>query len=408
MLNLFRKTVFSFLLVGLILGGRNAFAQQNFETFAQEFQKWKTNQTEEFNNYVKQLNKEFKQYLKIYREEFRKYKEKILKEWDKAEVSDRHKFVFYKDGFKTKEIINYEKGYIEISTITEASPEKAKLKLKKELVSLLLMKKNEAFQKDTLLRNVEKRVTKLKFVKTGKIEPEPMISDIILNKKLPSKQEVMKFVNKAMKKNKIVVKKTKKGKRVYTIKIPFPKDLVVKKAKKYKPYVRDYTRRYKIEPALVYAIIHTESSYNPLAQSPIPAYGLMQIVPQTAGKDASRIVYGRPVLLAPSYLFNSKNNIQIGTAYVYLLYYNYLKGIKNPKVRMYCAISAYNGGIGRVFKVLTGTTRIKKAIKKINQMSEEEIYRILITRMPEETKNYLRRVYARYKIYKKITEGGVL
>jgi len=67
-----------------------------------------------------------------------------------------------------------------------------------------------------------------------------------------------------------------------------------------------------------------------MAKSSVPAYGLMQIVPQSAGLDATEFVYGKPVLLSPSYLYNDKNNVNIGTAYLHILNYRYLKKIKNP------------------------------------------------------------------------------
>ena len=44
-------------------------------------------------------------------------------------------------------------------------------------------------------------------------------------------------------------------------------------------------RRYNLEPELIYAIIETESSFNPYAVSHANAYGLMQVVASTAGRD---------------------------------------------------------------------------------------------------------------------------
>ena len=82
----------------------------------------------------------------------------------------------------------------------------------------------------------------------------------------------------------------------------------------------------------------------------MPAYGLMQIVPESAGKDATQQLFGQPKLLAPSYLYNSDNNIQVGTTYLNILYYRYLRKIENPTSRLYCTIAAYNTGAGNVAK----------------------------------------------------------
>ena len=62
-----------------------------------------------------------------------------------------------------------------------------------------------------------------------------------------------------------------------------------------------------------------------MARSHIPAYGLMQIVPKTAGIDAYQYLYNKKRLLSSSYLYNSENNIEIGSAYLHILYYKYLK-----------------------------------------------------------------------------------
>ena len=207
-----------------------------------------------------------------------------------------------------------------------------------------------------------------------------------------------------MKKAKISKRKGKiKGENIFSVKIKLPPKRILIKAKKYKPLAEKHAKKYKLSKALILAIIHTESSFNPLARSPIPAYGLMQIVPQTAGKDATRIIYGRPVLLSPSYLYNDRKNILVGSTYLYLLYHKYLKYIKDPISRLYCTIAAYNTGAGNVARAFTGTTNLRKAIRIINRMSPGQVYITLLRRLPyDETKHYLKKVSKRIRIYQNL------
>jgi soluble lytic murein transglycosylase-like protein len=61
---------------------------------------------------------------------------------------------------------------------------------------------------------------------------------------------------------------------------------------------------YKLEPALVLAIMATESNFDPLAESPRKAQGLMQLIPGTAARFAVRDV------------FDPVQNIRGGMAYL--------------------------------------------------------------------------------------------
>ncbi len=96
---------------------------------------------------------------------------------------------------------------------------------------------------------------------------------------------------------------------------------------KYADIVQRASRRYDIPEDLIYAIIKTESSFNPYAVSWANAYGLMQVVPKTAGADVFKLVKKRSGTPSPEYLFNPENNIDTGTAYFYILKNRYLKNV---------------------------------------------------------------------------------
>merc|ERR1712065_121171 len=132
-----------------------------------------------------------------------------------------------------------------------------------------------------------------------------------------------------------------------------PPKTMIKKARLYKDDVNKNAYEQKIREALVFAIMHSESSFNPMARSHIPAFGLMQIVPRSAGIDSYKYLYGKRKVVSSTYLYDSKKNIKMGSAYLHLLQYKYLSHIKDPISKLYCVIAAYNTGAGNVAKAFT-------------------------------------------------------
>ena len=61
-----------------------------------------------------------------------------------------------------------------------------------------------------------------------------------------------------------------------------------RQAEQYRPVVEKYADRYNLSPDLVFAIIYTESDFDPDLISNRSAHGLMQVVPDTAGGEVHR------------------------------------------------------------------------------------------------------------------------
>ena len=380
-------------------------AQETYDEFLQNEQESlkeaQVKEQEDFKNYIKETNREFEEYKKVFMEEFNKFKSDVAKHWDSVEYTDRKKWVEYSKDYNTKKVFNFENGKLRIEVSGKVNNPQERIK--KELKDFLTEDKKEAFRRDPVARNVEEKIrNKFKNAKTGSIEKNPILAPIVLGKSTLKKSELQEGINRLLKKGKILTKKTKKGE-VIVFTVNIPPGHVLKKAKQYKPIVIKEAKKRKVSPALVFAIIHTESYFNPMARSWVPAYGLMQIVPNTAGKDASTIIYGKPVVLSPSYLYNAENNIKIGTAFLYLLYYKYFKDVHDPESRLYCTIAAYNTGVGNVAYAFTKSTNLKKAIGYINKMKPKEVYEALIRNLPSsETRDYLKKVTSRIIIYKNL------
>lgn len=100
----------------------------------------------------------------------------------------------------------------------------------------------------------------------------------------------------------------------------------------------------EIDPFLIAAVIRTESKFNTRAQSPKGAYGLMQMMPETANWVAEQM--DLPGDFTPEQLGNPDINIRMGTWYLSSL----KKEFKGNEVLM---LAAYNGGRGNVKQWMT-------------------------------------------------------
>jgi soluble lytic murein transglycosylase-like protein len=93
--------------------------------------------------------------------------------------------------------------------------------------------------------------------------------------------------------------------------------------------VREAAERHNVDPALVRAVIETESNWNPAALSRKGASGLMQLIPTTAQR------------FGVNDSFNPKQNVDAGVHYLKTLLERY-----NGNLDL--ALAAYNAGEGAV------------------------------------------------------------
>jgi len=92
-----------------------------------------------------------------------------------------------------------------------------------------------------------------------------------------------------------------------------------------KKIVEDVAARHKVDPALVNAVISTESGWNPQARSRKGAVGLMQLIPGTA----QRFGAGNP--------YDPAQNVEAGTTYLKALLDRYDGDLTR-------SLAAYNAG----------------------------------------------------------------
>jgi membrane-bound lytic murein transglycosylase C len=303
----------------------------------------------------------------------------ISKQWgdNNIRVPRKKEYVKYMQNYKSRALIDFDKGIITVETLAD------KKSLKNAIVT-------------TLLLPDDPRGADLFNAKKVKLGSTPYLLGEVKddqNKNIRYVWRANRYASILLKKNYGTksIQKGRKNIKVNFVEFPMVKDHADIRVRKFKPYIKKYARDYGVSENLVYAIIKTESNFNQFAVSNAGAYGLMQIVPKSAGKDAYKYIKGKDISPSKSYLFDAKNNIELGVAYLDLLDKKYLYGIKNPISKEYCIISAYNTGSGNVLKTFAKDK--SRAKRVINSKKPSEVYDILRANLPyAETRRYLKKV----------------
>jgi len=377
------------------------FALTASEYQAQQMKDFK-NQKAQFKTYKSSVEKEFKAYQEEQKKEFNAYRKEVGAFWDKPKLSTKKTWVAYTKDKKTRTDVNFENETIVVETIAK-SAEEAKQKLQIALAKVVTANNKTVQHTDPL----EIRLAKIKKpfnLVTAEVKDEPILSTVIF-KKPPTKNKIVEYVILNTKDDKIHSIKSNKVKhsRVYSVVVRLPKDSMIKRSELYYDEVKKQAKKQELPLPLIFAIMHSESSFNPRARSHIPAYGLMQIVPRTAGIDTYQYLYKKKRLVSGSYLYNSTNNITMGSAYLHILYYKYLRKIKDPDSRLYCTIAAYNTGAGNIAWAFTKTHNMSKAAPLINRLTPDEVYAKLLRDLRyDEPKHYLKKVSSRMSSYHKV------
>jgi membrane-bound lytic murein transglycosylase C len=344
-----------------------------FQKFLQEQQKGVNNLMKEYDDYERQQQAEFESFVREVEQKWREFQGSTKKEW-----------VDYSPDKESKSYVNFEEGKVEVEALVPANDPEAKEKAENKLldkVQSLISKKN-ASQDNVLDRQlVDSR---------GNPVTEKNIKEF--TKELAAKKSMLRM---SPIKGKDGIERVR-----FALTLQLVPNHIKLRANRYLEPVRHYAKQFQMDPRLVFAIMHTESYFNPLAKSPVPAFGLMQLVPKSGGKDAYAFVHNENKLVTPDYLYIPQNNIELGVAYLALLKDKYFKGIDDPEKIIYVITSAYNTGAGNVCRALTGTKNLQKGIQSINRLNANELYNKLLVSLPyDETRNYLKNVVSRMGTY---------
>ncbi|HTP12272.1 MAG TPA: murein transglycosylase domain-containing protein [Bacteroidota bacterium] len=377
--------------------------QQQFEEFKKAQKAGVQEQDFAYLNYKAEETARLRKYYDEERKRFREYVAGIQKMWGKKEIdtSTTKRYVGYDSDFKGRRSVDFEKGEGKIEVLIDpndaSDPAKVKKAVETEVVKMIQDKGTD----DPLAS------------KSGAV---PLAAPILTNQVRTSGGKPVTPENASQFASDVALGSTvhrelvtgSDGKKRVNVSASFPlvPDHVRQRATEFKSMIQNESKRFNLDPRLVFATVHTESYFNPKARSGAPAYGLMQLVPTSGARSAYLFVYKEDKLLTPDYLYQPKNNVELGAGLLNLMMTKDFKDIRDERSRVYCAIAGYNTGPGGVARAFAGKRDIPKAVEMINRMTPEQVFEQLRTRLAfEETRKYIVTVTDKMKLYEEWSRG---
>ena len=314
------------------------------------------------------------------------FKREIMQRWGEREMVESSKKVWveYSDDMSARFKVDFEKGEAIVEVLSEINESKQSVikRIEKTMESMLNSKgKSIDFKSEVVAQQP--------------VTAKPIMDESQIK---VSKEEIARKSSSYEKKG---VSTSCGEKNVNTVVLQLSPNHLSERAAKFSPLVKQYSQRFDVDEPLIYAIMEQESAFNPMARSSV-AYGLMQLVPSSGGKDAYRYVHKQDVEPSPEFLYVPDNNIRLGTAYIKILMTREFPAIQDRTNRMLCSIAAYNTGSGNVAKAFTGNYSVSSAAMKINCMTNEQLYNHLKNNLHHpEARDYIQKVTSKMRKYVK-------
>lgn len=331
------------------------------------------------------------QEVKVYQEQLAGLQQQVSRRWGSNAVvaTSPHQFVKYTDAYQSRGRMDFDQGVILVETVDPSNPRE---RLRKAIVTTLLT----PYDADNPELYSDKAI-------------DYSGPSLLAGQVLDHEGQPVRWAWRANRYAEYLVDNKvemveRGGQTVYRVEIPLIANHSLVRGMQYEHLVRDAGRRYGVDETLIYAIMETESQFNPYATSHVPAYGLMQVVPSTAGRDVFERVKQRSDQPSRSYLFDPANNIDTGVAYISLLRDVYLKDVRHPLSKEYAIIAGYNGGAGNVLRTFHRDRR--EAVNVINQLTPQQVYDRLHRQHPSaESRRYILKVSEAQQRYRSLASS---
>jgi membrane-bound lytic murein transglycosylase C len=403
----------------------------------------------DFSEFKKKLNSDFAQFKQQqgitlqnqkhqYRDSHRASQKLTIGIWGYSELTTHDKIVIYSDALTEKVVFDYSRGEIVFST-TQPEQLNDALKLLSNVINQPLSKLNNklSLPQTQSLNKVEHKINyaKLSLAESLGLVAEDTFQMLAQHEQLAQpvselnrvqqhvedlrrlrlkllahynnivsheKLSEQRFIREIEKELLITMRQVEKLKLLPSERLPVAKKFVLpdlrwERSRPYHELVNQVAVQYRIDPSLLLAVIDTESSFNPIASSLLPALGLMQVTPSSFlnGNDEQKYA-------SLATLLDAKRNIEAGTAYLATLKHKQFNTLKNAQSQLYLTLATYHCGLGNVAKLFNreqeGT--LDGALVAVNKMTDEKVYETLAKRSPQATKHYIDRVLEAQEFYK--------
>jgi len=308
----------------------------------------------------------------------------VQKRWGQSDTktADKTTYVKYTQGYKSRVVTDFDRGQLTIETLDQADPQGS---LKAAIISALLTSSDPGSVDLFTDKDVD-------------IQPNrrPYLYSLVHDeqgKPIGTRAQADKFAQYLLAKK--LQSRTVTGEQgaqtARFVTWPMVKNFEDKGAERYRASIEKYSAKWNVSPTLVLAIMRTESNFNPFAVSSVPAYGLMQLVPPSGGREAYKRVTGVDQTPPPEYLYDPEHSIELGAALLGELNTSDFKAVGNQESRDLCVIAAYNTGARNVTRTFDKDP--KAAFADINSLDSQALFERLRTGLPyPETRQYVVKV----------------
>ena len=389
-------------------------ALSNQVTASDSFEEFKKQYLSQKQQFLDVRQTEYQKFRKSYLDEYDKFRASLLKNWATPVQSSTEAEVIYTDDQQTRLILNEADQTLTIETLSDNSGAAlTAARLVEDRLAADLMGQID-LSSDSLQQQLATQIPEIspqsiedsrqQLVQQISEQSEKMMSAVDANARLSEEQKQQRLAEvkqeaearvEVLDQQLQTARKDPRYKNIRSYQVKLPGNYLYRKISPFIAHYQQAAEESNNDLALLLAISHAESSFNPKAKSHIPAFGLMQIVPNSAGLDVATKILKKDQAPSASELYQPETNILYGSSYLSILSERYLKKIKDPVSRKYCTIAAYNTGAGNVARAFNSdrSRNIGKAVPLINSMSSDEVYIRLISNLPyDETKKYLKKV----------------